>query len=154
MTRTLSRSGISLSEFARRIPEHALGRYIVSAITIQLLLFSFSIRLLTAQDYQKEFEHISIEQGLSQAHVNCILQDKFGFMWFGTQDGLNKYDGYSFRTYRHYASDSTSISDNYITAVAEDASGSIWIGTQSGLNKYDEARDAFIRIDGGSMGAA
>ena len=152
MTRTLSRSGISLSEFARRIPEHALGRYIVSAITIQLLLFSFSIRLLTAQDYQKEFEHISIEQGLSQAHVNCIFQDNKGFMWFGTQDGLNRYDGYSFTVYRHNAYDSTSISDNYVTAIAEDAFGSVWIGTQNGLNKFDEATDAFIRIEGGSMG--
>src|SRR6059036_3083495 len=141
MARTPSTSGISFSKSACRGRHYRIGRNIVFTITIQLFLISCNIRLLRAQADQKEFEHISIEQVLSQAHVNCIFQDNKGFMWFGTQDGLNRYDGYGFRVYRHNVYDSTSISDNYVTAIAEDAFGSVWIGTQKGLNKFDEATD-------------
>jgi ligand-binding sensor domain-containing protein len=85
-----------------------------------------------------EFRHISIEQGLSQSNVNCILQDSKGFLWFGTKDGLNRYDGYSFRIYQNSPPDTNSISDNYITALAEDKSGNIWIGTLGGkLNRLN-----------------
>ena len=69
------------------------------------------------------FEHISIEQGLSQVSVNCILKDSQGFMWFGTLDGLNRYDGYEFKIYKHDSTDPTSISDNYILCILEDSTG-------------------------------
>jgi ligand-binding sensor domain-containing protein len=90
------------------------------------------------------FRRLSVEDGLSQSTVNCVLQDHEGFIWLGTQDGLNRYDGYSFKVYRHNSHDSLSISDNYINSVFEDSRGRLWIGTYSGgLNVYDRDRDAF-----------
>ncbi|MDH5367059.1 MAG: ATP-binding protein [Cyclobacteriaceae bacterium] len=78
------------------------------------------------------------KNGLSQGTVNCIIQDKYGYMWFGTQDGLNKFDGVSFTVYKNDIDDPNSISDNYITDIAEDSEGNLWIGTRSGgLNRYD-----------------
>jgi hypothetical protein len=82
------------------------------------------------------FEHVSIEEGLSESVVNCILQDSKGFMWFGTQDGLNRYDGYTFVIYRPDLDDPNSLSDRWITTLHEDTHGNLWIGTRNGgLNK-------------------
>jgi len=90
------------------------------------------------------FEHISNEQGLSQVSVNSIMQDRQGFMWFGTQDGLNRYDGYEFKIYRPDPMDKTSISDNYIWCILEDHSGILWIGTNGGgLNMFDRETECF-----------
>ena len=72
-----------------------------------------------------------------------MLHDARGFIWFGTQDGLNRYDGYTFKVYRHSPSDSTTISDNYITALYEDPGGVLWIGTQNGLNRFDGTTESF-----------
>lgn len=84
------------------------------------------------------FQHLSLEEGLSQSVVNTILQDRQGFLWIGTEDGLNRYDGYSFKVYRPEAENPTGISDRWITALVDDPSGSIWIGTrQGGLNRFD-----------------
>lgn len=92
------------------------------------------------------FHPLTINQGLSQNTVQCIIQDQKGFMWFGTQDGLNRYDGYNFRAYRSIRGDSTSISDNFITALYEDKKGFIWIGTNSGgLNRFDPSTNKFKR---------
>jgi two-component system sensor histidine kinase ChiS len=90
------------------------------------------------------FDHISIKEGLSQVSVNCILQDKKGFMWFGTQDGLNRYNGYDFVIYRHNPDDKTTISDNFVWSIFEDQDGMIWIGTfGKGLDKFDPASGIF-----------
>src|SRR5258708_1973851 len=102
-----------------------------------------SISFLHAQEPRIGFERVSITQGLSQSEVNCILRDRQGFMWFGTQDGLNRYDGYTFTVYRHNPSDSNSISDNYVTALFEDGKGNLWIGTQNGLNEFNPERGRF-----------
>ncbi len=67
-----------------------------------------------------EFEHLSIENGLSSNTINAILQDRRGFMWFGTGGGLNRYDGYTFTSYQHDPEDNTTISDNIIRALVED----------------------------------
>jgi hypothetical protein len=84
------------------------------------------------------FQKISLEEGLSQGIVNVILQDQRGFIWFGTQDGLNRYDGYNFKVYKTNPEDPTSLSDNWVESLFEDKDGYIWIGTyQGGLNKYD-----------------
>jgi signal transduction histidine kinase/CheY-like chemotaxis protein/ligand-binding sensor domain-containing protein len=91
-----------------------------------------------------QFEHLDVNAGLSQNHILCMLQDKQGFMWFGTINGLNKYDGYKFTVYKNDAKDDNSLSGNYISGIVEDANGIIWVSTGSGLNKYDKTRDRFV----------
>ncbi len=92
------------------------------------------------------FDHISLEQGLSQSTVFCMLQDSQGFMWFGTEDGLNKYDGYNFTIYKHDSEDPNSLSDDWIEAMLVDSSGTLWIGTrQGGLDRYDIDLDHFTQ---------
>ena len=82
----------------------------VVTVVSALLSPAFSV----AQPSVPRFDHITLEQGLSQSTVNAIVQDGPGFLWFGTQDGLNRFDGYSVRVFRHVDGDSTSISDNGI----------------------------------------
>lgn len=111
---------------------------------IVVLLFIEIVNLL-AQSGQLVFEHISLEQGLSQSTVLTILQDKEGYLWLGTQEGLNKYDGYSFMVYTNDPKDPTSISDNWITTIYEDREGNLWAGTNAGgLNKFDRTHNQFI----------
>lgn len=106
------------------------------------ICFLFVPAGLLSQNQDITFEHLSVDQGLSQSTATAILQDEQGFMWFGTQDGLNKYDGYSFTTYRHDAADSTSLSINFISALLQGESGTLWIGTQGGgLNRCDVHRE-------------
>ncbi len=97
---------------------------------------------LAAQEIK--FKHLSIEDGLSQSTIHCVLQDHRGFMWFGTQDGLNCYDGYRFTVYRPDPADSNSISDNYVRTLFEDSRGRLWIGTDGGgLNVFDSKTKTF-----------
>lgn len=101
-------------------------------------------------DNQKlNFKHYSLTEGLSQSSVLSIFQDSKGFMWFGTRDGLNKFDGQKFVTYRHNSQDSTSISNSYIKAIIEDKAGNLWIGTMNGLNRYVEKTNSFDRFKSG-----
>ena len=98
-------------------------------------------------DNQKlKFKQYSLTEGLSQSSVLCILQDSKGFMWFGTRDGLNKFDGQKFITYRHNSQDSTSISNSFIRSLIEDEEGNIWVGTMNGLNKYLAKENEFQRF--------
>src|SRR5579872_4673282 len=92
------------------------------------------------------FTHISVDQGLSQSTVNAILQDHIGFMWFGTEEGLNRYDGYSFVVYRHNSADPKSLPDDMVTALLEDQKQQLWVGTQRGLGLYDRSNGTFTRI--------
>jgi ligand-binding sensor domain-containing protein len=90
------------------------------------------------------FNHLSVENGLSNNVVNTVIQDKTGFMWFATEDGLNRYDGYGFKIFRHDPDDSNSISDNSIWALAEDKQGNIWIGTKAGiLDRFNPETEKF-----------
>lgn len=82
------------------------------------------------------FERIGMNEGLPQSTVSEIIQDKEGFLWFGTWDGLVRYDGYSFRTFRNIPNDSTSLSNNNIRIIYQDRSGFLWIATQYGLNRF------------------
>src|SRR5512138_394244 len=92
------------------------------------------------------FDRISIEQGLSQSSVFVIFQDSRGFLWFGTEDGLNRYDGYIFKVFKPDPDVSTSLSDRWITSIVEDQQGYLWIAThQGGLNRYDPRTEEFSR---------
>lgn len=92
------------------------------------------------------FNHLSVDDGLSNNSVLSICQDSRGFMWFGTYHGLNKYDGYRITPYLSNAQDSLALSDNIITCLHEDRRQNLWVGTHlGGLNRYDRARDAFVR---------
>lgn len=92
------------------------------------------------------FSQVNTENGLSQASVLCIFQDIQGFVWMGTKDGLNRYDGYNFRTYKHLLNDTTSMSDNEILSLSSDQNGNIYISTQGGgFNKFIYTTNQFIR---------
>ena len=102
-----------------------------------------------AQQESVFFERLSLEQGLSQSIVECIIQDARGFMWFGTQDGLNRYDGYQFTVLRQDPQDPNSLSHNNILSLCEDQTGLIWVGTfNAGLNSYDARTGRFTRFRG------
>lgn len=118
----------------------------MKSIRIILLLFIQATGILAfAQQPAMRFEHLGTEQGLSQSNVTCILQDSRGLMWFGTRDGLNKYDGYKFTTYKNEPSNQYSISNNFIKSIAEDGNGNIWIATWGGgLSHYDRNKDRFV----------
>lgn len=90
------------------------------------------------------FETISTDDGLSLRAVVAILQDRHGFMWFGTSDGLNRYDGYRFTIYRHDPTDPQSLSNSTVTCLLEDRHGQLWVGTsEGGLNRFDPATETF-----------
>lgn len=96
-----------------------------------------------AQHNSIRFNQLTIKDGLSQSSLNCIIQDSKGFIWIGTQDGLNRFDGYNFLVYKNNRNDSTSISDNFIHAVIEDKNRDLWVGTDHGLNRFDRAKQTF-----------
>jgi signal transduction histidine kinase/ligand-binding sensor domain-containing protein/CheY-like chemotaxis protein len=115
-------------------------------LNVIFLLLPFAWLSGFSQLASPRFEHIGTESGLSQSNVICILHDSRGFMWFGTRDGLNKYDGYSFTIYKNIPTDARSISNNFITGIAEDRNGDLWIATWGGgVNRYDRAKDRFVR---------
>src|SRR6478609_5969920 len=82
-----------------------------------------------AQKPQFKFNHIETTEGLSESNVLCIFQDSKGFMWFGTEDGLNKYDGYKITVYKNDPQNKNSLSENQVNDIIEDASGDLWIAT-------------------------
>src|SRR5215211_7330448 len=89
------------------------------------------------------FDHISIEHGLSQSSVQVIFQDHRGFLWFGTEDGLNRYDGYNFKIYKPDPDASNSLSDRWITSIVEDQEGYLWIATANGLDLFERTTGNF-----------
>jgi len=114
---------------------------------IKALLFCLVLPFLLYPQYENiKFERISVEHGLSNGLVKSVLQDHQGFMWFATEEGLNKYDGYKFTIYRNDPNDSTSLGSNNIKSVYEDPSGNLWISTiDGGLNRYNREKDNFFK---------
>ncbi|WP_312515609.1 two-component regulator propeller domain-containing protein [Massilia sp.] len=89
------------------------------------------------------FEHLSVQQGLTQESVLSIVQDRDGFMWFGTQSGLSRYDGYRFVAHRNEIGNPRSLVNNWVRVLHLDRHGRMWIGTDGGLNRYDPATQSF-----------
>ena len=105
-----------------------------------LLLFFQS----SAQHQHLRFQNFGVKDDLSHSHVKCILEDQLGFIWFGTLNGLNRFDSYSFRVYKSKEHDPRSISDNQINDLFERDNGDIWIATDGGgLNLYHRQTDHF-----------
>ena len=116
------------------------------------VLLSFLILFLSCLAYPQKkynqlpspsFETLSVEDGLPENSVTCILQDYLGYMWFGTKNGLAKYDGYSMKVYRPDTADNKSISGRVIINLFEDNNKTLWVGTLNGLNKFNRDDESF-----------
>jgi len=120
---------------------------IMKKLQIHIISYLF---LLTAHvafgQTNYSFHRLTINDGLSNSSVTYIMQDSKGFMWFATNDGLNRYDGYDFSIYRSNPQNHKSISDNKIECIFEDKQKNIWVGTTNGLNLYVRETDDFIRF--------
>lgn len=130
--------------------ERTCKTYIMKQHGILCIVFLF-VWQLTASGIETEkiplnFDYFSAADGLSQNDVTCIAQDSLGFLWFGTRNGLNKYDGYKFICYKHETHDPSSLSNSVVTAIDVAVDGKVWIGTIDGLNIYDPHTDCFERI--------
>ena len=118
---------------------------------IKKFLLFLVIAILIAFDLLAQskisFNHLTVESGLSQSAVTCILQDSRGFIWFGTQDGLNRYDGYNFKIFKNDPSDPHSLTDNFVFAIYEDPAGTLYVETQNGFfQKYNPGTESFAVI--------
>jgi len=99
--------------------------------------------LASAKSQPYYFTHYQVEHGLSNNVVLCSLQDKNGFMWFGTRDGLNRFDGYTFKTFQSNFNSHSVLESNYIRALKEDKKGKMWVGTDQGLYIFDPLIEQF-----------
>jgi len=114
---------------------------------VALLFFMWGLFPLKSTAQEIRFKHLTNNDGLSQNLVLSIAQDKDGFMWFGTTDGLNKYDGYRFTVFQNQPNNPSSISSNYISSLFTDSNGKLWIGTDNGVvNIYNNESQSFQRI--------
>ena len=111
---------------------------------IVLLCLFFLVELNATPFYFKSYD---MEDGLSNNHVTCCVQDDYGFMWFGTRDGLNRFDSKKFYTFKSYSSEKGSLMSSYILDLAKSPTGQIWVSTNLGLQKYDYQTDSFTLID-------
>lgn len=114
-------------------------------IPILVILYGFLYPMADRQPIK--FEHLSLKDGLSQSTVHTIIQDHQGFIWFGTEDGLNRYDGNEFRIFRHDTEDNSSLSSNKIQVLYEDRHGILWVGTDRGLNRFNRESEVFFRYE-------
>ena len=115
---------------------------------ITTLILALTVCGIAAQPDDFNFSHIDINDGLSNNQITCIYKDSLGFMWFGTMSGLDRFDGYGFKVFRHDIRDSSSIIDNYITSIFEDHMGKMWVATRNGYNIYDPNTETFNRDPG------
>lgn len=134
---------------------------------IQILLFITSVTTANSQstiksdnhrsDYYSQsinsspeeikFEKIPSDQGLSHSYIRSMIQDSYGFMWFGTAEGLNRFDGFTFKSYKNIVNDKYSIPDNHVVKLFQDKEKTLWIGTKTGdIAKYDRDNDRFITV--------
>jgi len=128
-----------------------LLEYLVYSCIFTLILSSINSDILpqgkdkTTNWPEPVFEHFTVADGLPENSVQCILQDHLGYLWFGTQNGLVRYDGYEMKVYQPDPDDSLSISYHQIWTLYEDKSGTLWIGTYGGLNSLNRTTDTFTR---------
>ncbi len=129
-----------------KVESKKVGCYMLSKLKISFLLIMFILISMQSILYSQNFQNINSKQGISQNSGNAITQDKNGFIWVGTQDGLNKYDGYKFTVYKNKLADSTSLIDNFILSLLVDKNGDLWVGTTFGLDRLKSGSDNFEHI--------
>lgn len=117
-------------------------KFLLIRIHFLLLLFLWQA-IAHAQDLNLHFINFTSKEGLSSSTVNAVVKDRYGFMWFATDDGLNKFDGVKFTIYRHIVGDSTSLSSNRVLSLYEDNDGNLWIGTGVSLSMYNRNTNTF-----------
>ncbi|WP_111708312.1 two-component regulator propeller domain-containing protein [Lutibacter citreus] len=126
--------------------KNRLSNYKLKVLVNYIIIYLLFISVCAAQGIIT-FDHLSTKNGLSQNDVNSIYQDKEGFMWFGTHDGLNRYDGYKFSVYKPKSNDKFSINSNLIWDIKGDENGNLWIGTTgNGLNFFDKTTEKFTHF--------
>ena len=121
------------------------SHFITNACLCAFVLCASNAR---GQEKSVKFSGLTINNGLSQSNVKCILKDREGYMWFSTDDGLNKYDGYNFTVYRHIPNDRNSLPSNNISILFEDNRGNLWIGGSGGVSVYNRQKDSFTTLSG------
>ena len=114
---------------------------------IMLLVLVTGACAVQAQSTNLHFINFSSKDGLSSNTINVIVKDRFGYIWFGSEDGLSKFDGTRFTVYNHNAVDTSTIRSNFVMSIYEDREGRLWVGTSKGLSLYDRDRDAFQNIN-------
>jgi len=119
----------------------------LSSVLVTVIIFHVMAFAQSRSTENVVFQSLTINDGLSQGMVTRILQDGYGFMWFATKDGLNQYDGYHFKIFRHDTEDTTSLADSYVQTMTEDSQGRIWVGTASGsLDVFHRETETFEHI--------
>lgn len=116
----------------------------IKGFLLLVLFVSIVLKLETKAIEYPSVVSLGIEKGLSNNSVRCIYKDKKGFMWFGTHDGLNRFDGYEFKIFRNNLGDSTSLPHNFIYAINEDQQNNLWIGTGQGIGIYNNLTSKFV----------
>jgi ligand-binding sensor domain-containing protein len=139
-----------VTEIENEIPATFAAEFMNTAFRTRpaLLCFLFAASVFSAKSQSSliSFRHLTTEQGLSQDFVGSIAQDREGFIWFGTMDGLTRFDGRQCVVFRHQPKDSTSIPDNTITGLTLDAQGRLWVSTMRGVCYYDSDTRQFHRL--------
>ncbi|MBW6501923.1 MAG: response regulator [Bacteroidales bacterium] len=118
-----------------------------NSLLICLLILILSPGQICSQDNRIVFSHVDVNDGLSDNWIKCIFKDSRGFVWFGTNNGLNRFDGYRFEIFKNSISDSTTIADNVINVITEDKKGNLWIGTRSGISVLNTDTYKFERVN-------
>ena len=114
------------------------------------LIFLFIFNQYANSQHSVKFDSYSIEDGLSQSHVTDIIQDEIGNIWFSTQDGLNKFNGYKFEVYKSQLNDSISLPNNYLHSLIKDDEGNLWFGTNRGIGKINPLTNQIEKINRGN----
>src|SRR6201982_1418763 len=142
--------GQRMSMFGRNTARRFRGAYRILLLCIIHALYAAAAQPHAAQGdpvvgKDVKFTHLTTNDGLSQSYVVAILQDRRGFMWFATRDGLNRYDGNAFAVYKSNPNDPGSLSSNFLQDMMEDDHGYLWIATNTGVNKFDPETERCTR---------
>lgn len=136
----MSALGVADVDFSK----HMCGLFVLRRrLVVTGLAVLFCLTAYASPPRNPLFTHLTTEDGLSNGWVRAIYQDTSGFLWIATANGLNRYDGYTFRIYRHVPADSESLAHNSVHSIYEDSSHRLWIGTEGGLSRYEHTQDSF-----------